>query len=130
MTPWMSLVSRTECGSTGRCRAPAKSLRRMFLVLAMVALQQAAEGKVFVQVWPVQPKGGDFDVIELLGGAASEPGIVGDRKAKFISAFHRDNDAAFAVAGRARFIGQGVHATFRLYVAGFLPQAPVLGTTP
>lgn len=99
-------------------------------MLAMIALQQAAEGKVFIQVRPVQPKGGDFDVVELLGVAASEPGIVCDRKAKFISAFHRDDDAAFAIGGRARFIGQGVHATSRLYVVGSLPQAPAPGTIP
>lgn len=80
-------------------------------MLTEVTLQEAAEGKVFVQVRPVQSKRRKLDVIELFLGPAGKSRILRHGKLDLRPALHRDDDRTFAEAGGASRVTQGVHAT-------------------
>ena len=54
-------------------------------MLAEIAVVQAAEGKVLVEVGPVQAERGEFDAVELRGRAARETRVLRDGEAEFPS---------------------------------------------
>jgi len=56
-------------------------------------------------------EGRKLHVIQLLGRAASESRVSGNRESYLRAAFHRDDDVAITEDGRFRAIGQSVHAT-------------------
>jgi hypothetical protein len=77
----------------------------------VLALNNAPDGKVFIEVWPMKAEGGNLNIVKLLGSASGEARILRSGKAKFDAAVENDKDKAVAKARRARCISQGAHAT-------------------
>jgi len=69
------------------------------LVLAVVALEDAAKREVLVEVGPVQAERGDFDVIELFFGAARQARILGDGEPDLRATAHGHDDVPIPVHG-------------------------------
>ena len=81
-------------------------------MLAEVAVEEAAEEEVFVEVGPVETERGKLDVIELRGRAAGEARVFRDGETEFHAALHDEDNLAIEVEGAAGGVSQGVHAIF------------------
>jgi hypothetical protein len=77
----------------------------------VLALSNASDGKVFIEIWPMKAEGGNLNVIELFGSALGKAGIFRGGKAKFGATVENDKDKAVAKARRAGCIKQDIHAT-------------------
>lgn len=82
------------------------------MVLADVAVEEAAERVVFVEIGPVEAEGREFDAVELGGCAAGEARVFRDGETDFDAALHDDDDLAVEVEGAVGGVSQGVHAVF------------------
>ena len=82
----------------------------MIPTLAVIALQEPAERKVFVELRPVKSKRRQLYMIKLAGCACREPGIVRNRESDFDPALHRDNNMSVAENSGAGNLSYGVHA--------------------
>jgi hypothetical protein len=57
-----------------------------FLALAVVALSDAADGKILVEIGPVKAEGGKLDVVQLGRGGVSQTRILRDGKTELRAA--------------------------------------------
>lgn len=76
-----------------------------FPALTVITCQQSMEGKILVQIRPVNPKRGNLNPAQLLRGPLCEPGIAVNSKTNFIPALHRNDYLSIPEDGRTRAIG-------------------------
>ena len=62
----------------------------------MISPSDSAKGQIFVQIWPVQTKRGNLNVVELLRCAPRQPGIVSNWELNLSPALHENQDVAAA----------------------------------
>jgi hypothetical protein len=75
--------------------------------LAEVTTLQAFEGKILVEIVPVQTEWGNFNIVELGFGPATQPGIFSDRETQFGTVFHLNDHGRSRVVNPIRV---GVHS--------------------
>ena len=80
-------------------------------MLAIVAFHDPAQGKVFVEIGPVEAEGGDLDVVKLLLGAQGQTWILRHRETNFNAASHPDEDVPRLVRRSQHAVSQGAHAS-------------------
>ena len=81
-------------------------------MLPEVAIEEAAEGEVFIEVGPVEAERGKLDAVELGRRAAHKARVLCDGETDFHAAGHLDHDEAVPMEGAAGGVSQGVHAIF------------------
>lgn len=81
-------------------------------MLAEIAVEEAAEGEILVEIGPMEAERGQFDAVELGGSAAGEARVFRDGETEFDAALHSDDDLAVEVKGADGGVSQGVHAIF------------------
>ena len=89
-----------------RCRTPLTFSR-----LSVIALSDAADGKIFVQVRPVEAKGRQLDLVQLSRGGVGETRILECGKTKLCATLQDNKNNAVPRTRGARCVNQGAHAS-------------------
>lgn len=76
-----------------------------FRMLSVIACEETAEGKVLIQIRPMEAEGRNLDPVQLLGRPERQPGIASHWKSHLSSALHRNYDLPVLEDGRPRAIG-------------------------
>ncbi len=76
----------------------------LFLKLAVVAFEQTAKRQVLIQIRPMQAKGRNLDMVQLLARASGQTGVFRNRKANLCATFHADDNPAINMSGGTGYV--------------------------
>src|SRR5687767_11577899 len=77
---------------------------------AVLAGEYAFDGKVFVEIRPMQAEGRHLNIVELCVWLAFQARVTGDWKGNFEAAVHPDVDLCILMKGGNRLINQCAHS--------------------
>lgn len=79
--------------------------------LSVIAFGNPPQGKIFIEIGPMQPKGRNLDVVQLLGRSSRKTGILRDWELNLRAALQRDQNLTIPKNGGTGSVNQGAHAT-------------------
>ena len=82
--------------------------------LTVVSGEDSANGKILVQIRPVQSERRKLDVVELVAGLTLQAWVAAQRKRDLQPALHHHVDLPISMMGTQRFVNQGAHSTYGL----------------